>query len=452
MARKGKWFFALALITVLAAFAFFVLSHSDNRAVSGERLPDGSTLRLATAQFTNGNFLYSATGGYSGWRGTIARVLPKNLVAKLGWLQMSGTIGFGAGGKGANLCVFTIHEGSALKMKYQDMRMVISDESGNAFDVGYPMGVMSTSDMLNQLRLEGWCPPAFPRRGKKLDLRFFERGKSNAPCLAEFIISNPAPGNYPVWTPEALPAIKTNDDLTVTMVSLKSGLSKAHQTRAAATNEVAVTLAALRILQSGNSSNSWRPKAVEISDATGNSWIPFANVLSERHKDGLDYFSFEGALWPGEAAWKLRFEFSRIADYQPNEVFTFSGITVPGATQVINLDSTTNIAGSILRLVAITGEKAEQPGNLKWSTVKNRVNISIRATPFPTGYRLNLLKVTDETGREAKIKREPDWNPPERVYGFKTPEGAKQLSFTFALHKSRYVEFMARPEFARSNN
>src|SRR6185503_16773186 len=104
--------------------------------------------------------------------------------------------------------------------------------------------------------------------------------------------------------------------------------------RALMDNEIASTRAALRIVQNGAESNSWRPIAAEIWDATGNHWEPEAHTISTRHgTNGLDYFSFRGALWPGEEAWKMRFELSRIADFSPDETATFNGIAVPGAMQ-----------------------------------------------------------------------------------------------------------------------
>jgi hypothetical protein len=340
---------------------------------------------------------------------------------------------------------------SRAEMRYDDLRVVIGDDQGNRFDGGTPHGVMTSSDMLTIMRVEGWCPAAFPRRGKNLHVYYYERGKSNSPLVADFLIPNPAPGNYPTWTPEALPATRTNEGLSVSLITLKSGLSRKDKTKPAASNEIAVAEAAFRIIQAGRETNAWRPKAVEIWDATGNHWTTYPNTISSRRENGMDYFSFDGGLWPGEAAWKMRFEISRVADYLPDEVFTFSGIIVPGATQVINLENSTNIDDSKVRLMAITGDMAEQPGNLKWSTIKKHSNISISITPFPEGWRLALLKVTDDTGREAEIKREADWNSPQRVYGFKVPAGAKSLNFTFALHQSRFVEFMAKPEFAKAN-
>jgi hypothetical protein len=453
MSGKAKFLFMLALVLALAGFAFFVLTGHGTQFTTVQTLPDGSLLRLEEMKLSQGGHSFSSKG-VTGWRLKAVGVLPRNWTSRLGWLPMGGSLSIGGWGlvMGTNLGMFTVYESKGKRAQgFTYTRLVVFDEQGNTFDGGTSMGTLGTSDGTLTLRIDGWVPPAFPRRGKTLGLRYFENKGKEWKQVAEFRAPNPASGNYPTWVAEPLPATKIDGDLSVTLENLKSGLSKPDHTRPAGSNEIAVTEATLRVTQAGRANDAWRPEAVEISDATGNHWKPYPHVVSVKHESDEDFFSFDGALWPGEAAWKMRFEFSRVADFEPDEICTFSEIIVPGTTQIITLDKTTNVAGSKLQLMAISGVDAEQPGSLKWVTVKKRVNISIRVNPIPPDRRLSLLKVTDEAGREAEITREPDWNSAERVYGFQIPEGAKQLSFTFAFHKSRFVEFLARPEFARSN-
>lgn len=440
----------LALPIALAGFVFYVLTQSREHYTKVQKLPNGATLWLVGVEMTNGFHTFQSKA-VTGWRKTLSEHLPRALTSKFGWLPMSGGMTIGTGGKGNSLGLFTSYEGPMTNSEFTFTRLKVFDEQGNTFDAGTAMGTMASFNGKDSIRLDGWLPPAFPRRGKTLGLHYFERKGNEWVRVADFLIPNPAPGNYPTWTAESLPITKTNDDLIVTLESLKAGMSAADKSKPAASNEIALTEAKFRLVQSGHATNAWRPISVEISDATGNDWLPFPHISKVRHEGDADIFSFQGALWPGEAAWKMKFEFSRVSDFDPDEVFTFSGITVPGATQVITLDNATNVGGCKLQLKAISGEKAEQPGNLKWVTVKQRVNISIAVNPVLADRRLALLQVTDENGHEGDITREPDWNSGERVYGFKVPEGAKQLSLKFALHKSRIVEFQARPEFVRTN-
>ncbi len=147
----------------------------------------------------------------------------------------------------------------------------------------------------------------------------------------------------------------------------------------------------------------------------------------------------------------MRFEFSRAADFALEEIFTFKDITVPGATQVIELDDTTNIGGTELRLETICGTEAKLPARMRWSTESGYINVSIQAKPWAKDERLTLLKIVDDTGRELEVKPQDDWDIGVWVYAFKAPEGAKRLNFTFALHKSRFVEFTAKPEFVQAS-
>jgi len=97
--------------------------------------------------------------------------------------------------------------------------------------------------------------------------------------------------------------------------------------------------------------------------------------------------------------------------------------------------------------MAITGENAKQPGMMRWEALPKHANISIHAEPIPKGRRLALVKVVDDQGREVDVQPGTDWGQGENVFGLTIPKDAKLLDCTFALHKSRFVEFLAKPEF-----
>src|SRR5262249_9789373 len=130
--------------------------------------------------------------------------------------------------------------------------------------------------------VEGWLLQAFPRRTKNLIVQVVQAtpDRKSWRAMAEFHIRNPLFGSYSTWIPEPLPAAKTNGDLSVTLTRLQTGLSLEEPPRPAQTNESAGTRALLQILQTGRPSPCWRPKMVEISDATGNRWAPFIPLES----------------------------------------------------------------------------------------------------------------------------------------------------------------------------
>ena len=161
--------------------------------------------------------------------------------------------------------------------------------------------------------------------------------------------------------------------------------------------------------------------------------------------------NFMGALWPGEAAWRIKAEFSRATNFPPEELVTVAGIPVPESKDVIALNLTTNIAGGQIKLLFISGAEQEQPGNLKWSGFHDRVNLSVRTDlPAEPIRRLRMVKITDDGGLAVKdLMGHGDANGLQATYGFAPHESARFLTITFAVPASRFVEFLARPDFLK---
>jgi hypothetical protein len=171
-------------------------------------------------------------------------------------------------------------------------------------------------------------------------------------------------------------------------------------------------------------------------------------------KRGPDELVFAGALWPGEAAWKLRVEYSRTADFEVDELWTVRGLQVPQPAEMRNLQNTTTNQGTTLKLVAFTGADADQPGNLKWLMEKGEPRISVRAERVSEGWRLNLVRVIDDLGREVEAHAGNDWawGSGEQVFGLKLQPDACGVDCTFALHRSRFFDFLAKPTLAPATN
>jgi hypothetical protein len=76
--------------------------------------------------------------------------------------------------------------------------------------------------------------------------------------------------------------------------------------------------------------------------------------------------------------------------------------------------------------------------------------ISVRAEGVSEGWRLSLVRVVDDQGREVGVQNGQEWNwgSGELVFGLKLQPDASRVDCTFALHKSRFFEFLARPTFA----
>lgn len=161
-------------------------------------------------------------------------------------------------------------------------RVVVSDDHGQSFD-----GVLNYMGSSGILSVQ-----PFPRRGSELYLRPMIGGEDSG---VMFTIPNPCPGPHPVWRAQPLPIRVTNATLQVTLESFVADHAQAR------------TRFALRVQEDGRESTAWVPASFEISDATGNHWKP--QVDGVQSTNGLFKYSFFGALWPEEDAWKMHVEF-----------------------------------------------------------------------------------------------------------------------------------------------
>ena len=446
-----KWIGWLAVMIALLCLSGFLGANSRTNHPAVRSLPDGSILKLGGTSYGLGH-TFSLNAANS-WRARVGKYLPKAWLLRLGWLPFQGAMVIGSppGCPVPNLAIFTVclpaNPGS-----FGEMRAVLVDDHGSLFDAGGTDASLVSSyskDAKDALRLDTWNLTAFPRRGKNLLFRCFQFSKARTKWepVAEFDVPNPTPGPYPQWRPEPLPSTKQDGDLSVTLQSLSCRVLDIGSIVPTVGEEISRTYADFRLVQAGRTNQTWRPVNVEISDATGNHWTPWDYIASPKPRNGLAELIFRGALWRGETAWKLRYEFSRTTGFEPDEIFTFSGVEVPGPDQVITLDNATVVDGTKVQLIAVSGEAAEQPDRLKHFAMTNSANISISVRLMPRDKRLSLVRIVDQNGREAKVAVGADVKYPERVFGFRPAEGARQLSFTFALHKSRYVDFLARPQF-----
>lgn len=414
-------------------------------------LPDGSFVRLLSTSVGT-RFDYRAPS-VAPWQRAILTKLPSSVASRFdGWLGMGGgrmtMVGPNPGV--SNLAVFAAVETPS--RSGGTLGIVAFDDQGNSCLASAGAGTIGNDDGRRSRTIRVWVLGAFPRRSKTVGLRVVNitHDESTWQTMAEFHTANPFYAKYPVWEPEDIPATKSDGDLAVTLTSLDTGVSLANPTRPAAADEVPATRATFRIDPAGQAGRTWEPKAIELSDATGNRWRPYWPAEATRQNGCSNELTFIGALWRGESAWKMRVEFARTSGFYEDEQWTVSDLRVPASSETVNLDQSATVQGVTMKLVAFTGSNADQPGNLMWQGEKGEPRISIRAQTTDDNCRVSLVKVVDQRGRAVEV--DPDsqwtWSAPEKVFGLKAGPGVSSVSCTFAVQRSRYVEFLARPEYA----
>src|SRR5437899_141547 len=205
----------VAALLLAAGTALFLAPAISKRFSRHQTLADGSKFTLTHVEL-GARFNYSYQSRKTRVDRWLRAVLPDSLVNKLRLHPFSGEFRVPAFDGATNLFLVTLQEARSPQSRTGIRRVQIAADDGSTFDgaFGAAMGGGSQSDLI------AWRLYAFPRRSPKLTLRFFHVAhESTWVQAAEMVIPNPAHGSYPSWSPEPIPAIRTNGDLVVTLTA-----------------------------------------------------------------------------------------------------------------------------------------------------------------------------------------------------------------------------------------
>jgi len=210
--------------------------------------------------------------------------------------------------------------------------------------------------------------------------------------------------------------------------------------------------------EAGQPTEDWRLQKVTISDATGNEWSPYLDLTKQQFnwaKGGQA--EFLGALWPGENAWKLSVEVTRSGGFVSGDVYNVE-LPLPSRGAVSNLTNEWSHKGVVLKLVGLASPETDHVGDLKWvgkwwGDEKNKVySLVVQLEPDLNGQRLSLIKAVDDRGAPVEFLDHRNQDYKQQALFFKPGADASALHLTFAMTHSRFVEFLARPEFVEDRN
>ncbi|MBL9170085.1 MAG: sigma-70 family RNA polymerase sigma factor [Verrucomicrobiales bacterium] len=436
---------ALLLLTLGASVAILAPKNPGS-AVSGV-LSDGSILRIMDVEFADHvTFRYARPLRFRDR--LLLHLLPKSWSSQLVSSRESGSISMSTkNGKDA-LFLAAARENIPEDSKIHLGRLVVTSDDGSTFDGMFNSGTMG----FDRAQMTAWHLDAFPRRGGRLRLGFLYENAQGAWQLAtELSITNPVTGPFAEWVPESLPILRTNADLSLRLTSFATNaqgvLNPATSTpKWSAFPTTQWVLDAQRLSGSGM---PWAIRSVEISDATGNEWSPMelATWSEPNGPAGARlHAAMIGALWSSEPAWQLRFELSRTNDYAPAELIVWKGFQIPRPEQVIKLSDTRGLGDNALSLKTLSGLNAELPEPFRWLVDKSKMNLAVDLRETADDHRLTLVRISDDQDRTIHF-HDPRPPYPQRqfVFSFSPETGARTLNFQFAWHRSRFVEFRAKP-------
>jgi hypothetical protein len=147
------------------------------------------------------------------------------------------------------------------------------------------------------------------------------------------------------------------------------------------------------------------------------------------------------------------------------DLWTVKVLAVPDRGAFSSAPGTTIRYGATLHLLGLTGpgaslpEVAPESGGAatgaapyqittapsdRW-TVHVRASLAGAESWWESGVHLSLLRAIDERGRKAAIAGDDIEGDGRHRFELQIAPGAKRLDLTFAVVKSRFVEFVVRP-------
>lgn len=287
--------------------------------------------------------------------------------------------------------------------------------------------------------------------------------------VAEFDIPVPDTSAAPTWEPQSLPAVRRDDDLSVTVTGLGarrlSDPRKGHvrlsnpRPRWSLKPEFAVE-------RNGQPAPEWKAEKVQVSDALGNVAWPHDCQLSTR-----------------ESAWNLELTLARTSPeaFAADEQWTSSAISLPSANSTQPLEEQATVQNVGVSLVAVghgpaeyseitpsgsdsthrtadsargsgmtfttsLGVMASRPG-----VVTSTIHISGSATHLllklknqPSEHR-EMFRITDDQGRDVPAAVVGMKGTHRYLLGFAPPAGAQSIRVTVFVHTTRKVELRVAP-------
>jgi hypothetical protein len=147
----------------------------------------------------------------------------------------------------------------------------------------------------------------------------------------------------------------------------------------------------------------------------------------------------------------MRVEFIHETGFSPEELVEIPGVTVPAEFGVTEVGKEVEFKGTTLRVERSLGSGISPPTNL-WSTTPPPPYFRVAMTPPNSTLHLRLARVSDASGTNQSANLFPGYFGGKYYFQLRNFTNAQTLNLTFALHRSRFVEFAANSTWYPTNS
>ncbi|MBK7998066.1 MAG: hypothetical protein IPK15_04870 [Verrucomicrobia bacterium] len=211
------------------------------------------------------------------------------------------------------------------------------------------------------------------------------------------------------------------------------------------------TTATFEVREGGAISTNWMIRRIECIGATSNYFaVPYTRLPN---RNGRLEAGFSKVLWPDEPDWNLTAEFVRTSGYAEADLWTLREVPVSRTNSAVVTNFVAAIHGDIaaqLTLKPASLQSAAENGYLRTT------DLGLRFTSSVPEMRVELARVTDNRGRELKFGNGyalwPHTGPNGHyVAGMELAPDTQSIDVTFAFQRPRFVTFVVKPTFVRTN-
>jgi hypothetical protein len=280
-----------------------------------------------------------------------------------------------------------------------------------------------------------------PRHGKTVRLRIYELSAN----IGEFKLQNPVRVDAPSWKPEPLPITREDAGVKFTLVQFTAEkVVRSERGFASALNTLT-----FQISERGERTTNWQLRTIHASDALGNH--NFYGTASYVLRNGDERWPGNWLLWPDEPAWRLRLEFARRGGFAADELWQVQGIRVPSGDSFTPVTFQTNLQGVSLSVRGISDARGLlSDGTMSVNATSNVLDLTW--TPSPPELKVSLLEVRDVRGQKIQVKGSVGGDHGVVGYGLDLGNEVQAVNAVLSIRRSRFVEFLAKPEILATNH
>lgn len=314
------------------------------------------------------------------------------------------------------------------------------DSGGMETEPTYP--VMDSSAAVIGERIMAWRFDNYPRRASSFHIRFHDRPPPYQPApLGSLRVRNPSPTNTPPSGGREAPASPSSDS-EVSLLTLDVGGKIPLFRKPSHSGLTPWTEAVFEVREDNRRSTNWTVRELQVRSTSGN--FARVNPLFVRAQSGKIETGFTAAWWREEPDWILTAILGRIGSFGETNLLSIPALPAKG----LNTSLTTNFTS---RFLAPPGGKLSlQPASLTSSSgpaLGRTTDLELTYTPDNRHRRLELVRVTDQSGEDLGFSKQSDNGHGRFIAGLELRPTSKSVNLTFAISEVRTVEFLVKPRF-----